>query len=103
VDELAALHDATFVMLEVDWASGELRFRFATPAGAACLHARRFSELECPRLHPWGPSVSVNRATAGSAERGVRLTIEMQSGDVIEACAEDFVVERAADQFSHSK
>ena len=92
MDQIGGLHDATLTMLEVDWASGELRFSFETHAGVVHLHASRFSDLKCPRMSPWGPSVSVNSATTEPHERGLRLKIEMQSGDVIEACVEDVIV-----------
>lgn len=94
MDKIVDLHDATFTTLEVDWASGELRFNFKTHTGVVCLRAHRFSDLKCPRLYPWGRSKSVNTATTESRERGLWLMIEMQSGDVIEACVEDVVVER---------
>lgn len=93
MDKLASLHDATFTALEVDWASGQLRFRFKTHAGVVCVRASGFSDLKCPRLYPWGPSGSVNDVTTEPRERGLQLRIEMQSGDVIEACVEEIVVD----------
>jgi hypothetical protein len=49
--------------------------------------------LKCPRLFPWGRSVSVNAVTDDKHDGGRLLVIEMQSGDVIEAIVEDVTIE----------
>ena len=82
------LHDATLVSLEVDWASGNLRFNFrASMMGSPtiCLVAHGLTMLKCPREHPWGRSVSVNTARAEKVDDEMLLFVEMQSGDIIEA------------------
>lgn len=38
-----------------------------------------------PREYPWGRSVSVNTARADKVDGEMLLSVEMQSGDVIEA------------------
>jgi hypothetical protein len=93
---LKDLHDATLASLEVDWASGELRFNFEVSIGATtsvCLVAHEFTFLKCPREFPWGESVSVNWARADKADKELLLVVEMQSGDLIEARVKDVVLE----------
>jgi hypothetical protein len=85
---LKDLHDATLVNLEVDWASGDLRFKFRPSmmgSPTICLVAHGLTLLRCPREYPWGRSVSVNTARAEKADGEMLLSVEMQSGDVIEA------------------
>lgn len=93
---LNQLHDATLIGLEVDWASGELRCNFRVNMGermTVCLLARSMTCLRCPRLFPWGRSVSVNDIRMDKLENEILLVIEMQSGDAIEANVEDVVLE----------
>jgi hypothetical protein len=93
---LKELHDATLTGLEVDWASGELRFNFKVSSGERTtvrLLAHGLTSLKCPRLFPWGRSISVNSARVDECEKEVLLIIEMQSGDVVEAIVEDVVLE----------
>jgi hypothetical protein len=93
---LEELHDATLVGFEVDWATGELRCRFDVWIGeltAISLRAQNLRNLKCPRLFPWGESVSVNRATTRRSENQIVLLIEMQSGDLIEALVDDVILE----------
>lgn len=47
------------------------------------------TELVCPRRHPWGASVSINEVRGPEPhDGGVRLEIEMQSGDVLALAAQ---------------
>jgi hypothetical protein len=82
------LHDATLRGLVVSWPDGSVTARFRTASGEVVITARGLRHLDLPRDEPWGPSVSVNRVvqTAG------RLTIEMQSGDVVTIDAETFSI-----------
>jgi hypothetical protein len=92
---LKELHDATLTGLEVDWASGELRYNFKVSVGeriTVLLLAYGLTCLKCPRLFPWGRTISVNSARVDKREKEVLLFIEMQSGDVIEAVVEDVVL-----------
>lgn len=86
----AGLHDATMRRLSVDWAAAELTIELVavgSPPAAAKVVLGGLTELLCPRREPWGPSVSVNQLTVTDTSGGVRLVIEMQSGDLIEATA----------------
>lgn len=90
------LHDATLVSLEVDWIKGELRCNFKISIGGktdAQILAHGLRSLDCPRLHPWGRSISVNDVRVEKMDHEVLLVIEMQSGDVIEATAQDLILD----------
>jgi hypothetical protein len=45
--------------------------------------------IVCPRRFPWGPSDSVNEATVRLVPEGKVLSIEMQSGDLLEIICSD--------------
>lgn len=83
---LKEMHDATLLELNVAWASGELACTFRV-GGEENIIARATGlvSLKCPRQFPWGRSVSVNEMRAEAANGRTRFTIEMQSGDLIEA------------------
>jgi hypothetical protein len=89
------LHDATLVGIEMAWDSGDVVVHLRTglsPFPHVQIKGISVRRIECPRNHPWGPSVSVNtvrgpsRTTDGAANR---IEIEMQSGDtlIVEATA----------------
>jgi hypothetical protein len=88
------LHDATLIDVVVEWRSGESRFTIRLSERAcrtAEIKAQGLRMLHCPRLHPWGPSVSLNEVRHMNGDEGrQRVEIEMQSGDVIEIEAERF-------------
>jgi hypothetical protein len=74
------LHDATLELLVVDWSEGGVSVHFRIAGGTeVVLTAQGLRHLDLPRSEPWGPSGSVNRVAQGDD----RLTIEMQSGDVV--------------------
>lgn len=82
------LHDATLVAVATEWASGETRVRVRLSEAStrdAEVRIKGTTLLRCPRDQPWGPSVSINKASLRSIDGGrKRLEIEVQSGDVIE-------------------
>jgi len=93
---LKELHDATLTGLEVDWASGELRLSFKVSIRELTnvrLLAHGLTLLTCPRGFPWGRSASVNSVVVEQREKTIRLAVEMQSGDLIEANVEDVAIE----------
>jgi hypothetical protein len=86
------MHDWSFLSLLVSWRSGELEIGLQSPSGPASVCAQGLRDLRLPRERSWGPSVSVN-AVRGPSVRpdGLsQLSIEMQTGDVIEIVAEAF-------------
>ena len=86
------MHDWTLEGVSIDWQSGSVVRRMAGPSAPALLVAHGLRELRLPRKLEWGPSASVNRV-AGPLERVdglLLLSIEMQSGDIIEIEAAAF-------------
>ncbi len=86
------LHDATLNNLSLEWQAAvvSLKFRISVFAPeTATLHAEGVTHLKCSLLMPWGPSSSVNAAILETRASDQLLTIEMQSGDVIEICCRE--------------
>ena len=91
---LTNLHDATLLSLAIDWHKRELCCTFSVfPEATVRLIARSLTLLKAPRNEPWGPSVSVNEVRTVKLDAMTLLSIEMQSGDVIEVCAQDVTLE----------
>ncbi len=93
------LHDATLVRVECRWEDGCFSVHLRTGVSTypeVQIVATGGKRLDCPRMHPWGPSVSVHQIrgpTQLADEKLQRLEIEMQSGDVLVLDAEDFWLE----------
>jgi len=60
----------------------------------AVVEVEGVTSLKCPRLFPWGPSCSVNTTALEQLADGQLLTVEMQSGDVLEVCGRGVAVKR---------
>jgi hypothetical protein len=97
---LSTLHDATLHSVQLDWASGDVRFELSAAVedgggvSRVVLHAREVSLLHCPRQLKWGPSASLYQVRSSLSLKGVlRLEVEVQSGDIIEVEARDIAVE----------
>lgn len=92
------LHDATLLRVECRWEDGRFCLHLRTGIAAypeVQVVATGGRRLDCPRRHPWGPSVSVNEVrgpTQLASENLQRLEIEMQSGDVLVLDAEEFQI-----------
>lgn len=81
------LHDATLETFTLHWAEGIVRARLRTGiegTGVVILEAVEVVRALCPRTFSWGPSDSVNEVKLEHFENGRLLSIEMQSGDVLE-------------------
>ena len=78
------LHDAVLMEVRIDWAEHEAALHFRHVDGPLGATVHGFSRVVLPRDEPWGPSNSVYAVkTARSESGGVRLELEMQSGDVL--------------------
>lgn len=91
------MHDWTLVAIHFDWAAGrvdvELRNRSSMNV---TLVAEHVTKLHVPHLQEWGPSVSINEVTGPlDIVGGKQLSIEVQSGDVIEISAASFLIPEA--------
>jgi hypothetical protein len=88
---LSDLHDAMLESLDLDWNSALLQLSLRTGIlgfEEILIQASGTTDLSCPRQMPWGPSNSVNSASLETLPTGIKLTIEMQSGDLIEVSCE---------------
>jgi hypothetical protein len=82
-DPFTAYHDATLEAIELSWDSGRVTLKFLLADGRRTIVIEQAEAVECPRLQPWGQSVSVNGIRIKETSGGCELELEMQSGDVI--------------------
>ena len=80
-------HDATLKILRIDWTTHIVEIEFilcSEESLPVCMTVTKVRKLCCPYEAPWGDSSSVNTIKVIKlTECGVRLEIEMQSGDTI--------------------
>ena len=85
------LHDATLKSITFEWREALCILELRTSEEPHCkLIFSAVTHIAVPRNQPWGPSVSINEfreKQPGSFE------IELQSGDVIEVKASNFLFE----------
>ena len=94
------LHDATLETFVFHWAEGVVRIRLSTGmngTGVVILEAFGVLRVVCPRAFPWGPSDSVNEVELEQVKDGRLLSIEMQSGDVLEVDCADATIKQVAE------
>ena len=92
------LHDATLDTLTLHWDEGAVRIRLSTGingTGVVTLEAVGVRSLVCPRALPWGSSDSVNEVKIQRATDGELLSVEMQSGDILEIRCREVLVKLA--------
>lgn len=92
------MHDATLETLTLHWVEGVVRIRLSTGingTGVVNLKAVGVRRAVCPRALPWGPSDSVNEVKLEQVSEGRLLSIEMQSGDVMEIFCREVLVDQA--------
>ena len=75
------IHDATLQSFHFKWADSRCIFELDTVDAGVCeLVFSGVTNLDVPRLMPWGPSVSVN----STRQVGLRsFERELQSGDIL--------------------
>jgi hypothetical protein len=89
------VHDWTLVSICMDWSTGNARVQlFDNQSVAREILTIDVSNLVVPRTLDWWPSVSVNEVIGPIVldERNSRLQIEIQSGDVIDLTARNFLL-----------
>jgi hypothetical protein len=84
-NQLALLHDAVLLIVEMQWDDAKVVLTLRTANGLKRVVMNESRRLECPRDLPWGPSVCVNeiRLESVPSSSGLRMEVEMQSGDVL--------------------
>jgi hypothetical protein len=82
---LKQLHDATLSRVEFDWVEGSLDASFIVGADNHAMHllVKGLSSFSCDRRFPWGRSESVNKVKIDEEKSGTKITIAMQSGDLL--------------------
>lgn len=89
------LHDCPLESINVNWVSGIITIQLDRYENhERLIQATGFRKFDLSRLEEWGPSQCINKVIGPSKETGglQRLTINMQSGDVIEIMAESFLL-----------
>jgi len=82
------MHDWMLENVEVDWPSGCVSLRLSGYNEHANIIAQKFLSVIVPKKENWGPSVSVNTMKWTKLDNGATvLSIEMQTGDVVEITA----------------
>ncbi len=100
MNTIPKLHDSTLEAFALDWAEGIVRIRLSTGVngtGVVILEASGVLRAVCPRALPWGPSDSVNEVKLEQVDNGRLLSIEMQSGDVLEIYCGDASIKEGAE------
>lgn len=89
------MHDWSLISIVFDWVSGTANLSFRYGEGHnTVLSATNVAELLIPKREEWGTSVSVNEVQGPHllANGNYHLSIEMQSGDVIQIEARSFTL-----------
>lgn len=89
------MHDWTLSKVDFEWKTARVVLEFKDSASAVrTLIANEVAELYVPRKNEWGPSVSVNEVSEIEelSSELKQLKIEMQSGDVIQIVAAQFLL-----------
>jgi hypothetical protein len=100
------LHDAILQTLILHWEDGIVRIRLTTGeggTGVVVLEASGVLNTICPRAYPWGPSDFVNEAKLQQTGNGQLLTIEMQSGDLLEIYCKEVTIREGADSTTEDR
>jgi hypothetical protein len=86
------MHDWTLRSIIVEWEAGTVTIALTGPTVTATLVGHDVQNLQMPRHFAWGRSVSVNQMDGPTpvADGFFRLSVEMQSGDIIEIVAASF-------------
>jgi hypothetical protein len=88
------MHDWILISISFDWKHGKLTMEFSgNKPTSSFFYAENVSDLQVPRNQEWGPSIYVN-GMKGPEELGnglKKVRFEIQSGDVIEVTAENFI------------
>jgi hypothetical protein len=88
------MHDWTLQSISYEWKDARAVFVFKSEKSINIVIAKNVSDLHVPQTKEWGPSVSVNKVVEAEVENGMKkMTIEMQSGDIIAAVAASFSLE----------
>lgn len=78
------LHDAVLTEIRIDWINREAVLSFRGAGGSVSATVHGCSSIVLPLDEPWGPSSSVFALESARSEGGgIRIELQMQSGDVL--------------------
>jgi hypothetical protein len=76
-------HDAVFEGMRIDRREAEAVLTLRTHEGPHALLIRGITEVRLSRRMPWGPSDHINTLAELATDGGLRVEIELQSGDSV--------------------
>jgi hypothetical protein len=83
----SSLHDATLISLGPEWRDGRVRSTVRSADGVRTVEFAGVEDLRLSHRLPWGPSEQIDDVSLENLPPGIRVRIQMQSGDTIEiAC-----------------
>jgi len=89
---MTGMHDWSLKTIKCEWRDSRVTFVFDAPDTERKIVADGVYDLHIPHANEWGPSIGVNDAQESVAGNGLKkLSIEMQSGDVITVVATGIV------------
>lgn len=78
-------HDGTLRQVRFDWSTATVAVEVTiVPGLRRSLIVGGVTDIRVTHTQPWGPSGSVYELSIDQRPTGMRLTVQMQSGDVIE-------------------
>lgn len=84
------MHDWTLVSLLIDWKKSSLVIKLLNNNSMPVdIILKGIKFVSIPKWDEWGESVSVNKFTLTDDSTYKNIEIEMQSGDIIKAIADD--------------
>ena len=105
---MIAMHDWVLRSITFDWKLGKVSIEFDTYAMKSTVvffYAEDVSDLHVPRGQEWGPSVSVNEVIGPEklADGKQRIRFEIQTGDIVEITAKNFIFPEEANRDGGNK
>jgi hypothetical protein len=99
MSKLPNLHDSILIDVNLEWKTAIARLTFELSYDTSkpepppvVIQASGVTDMKCPRLLPWGPSIYVNAGTLSEIDNGQLISIEMQSGDLIQISCREFEI-----------
>lgn len=88
------MHDWSLKSFTVDWESKHITFELLSHDGPKMIDAEDFISFKGTGNSPWGNSISINeiKGPEGTKDGHEILTIEIQSGDIIEIKAKKILM-----------
>ena len=102
---LDELHDATLDSIKIFWDSGRVECSIQAYMNKSLkikIIAEGATSLVIPKFEPWGPSDFIKKVWEENSGEAIKLMIEMQSGDLIEARIKKYIIQIQPDSLNSS-